>query len=115
MKRYSMTSIRAYSPAEDPNGAWVRYEDAQAEIEALKKNARWVSVTDRLPDKTEPVVYARPDQRRGKGHYHVGIAYWTVSEKWNPEAESVYCQTGFTHWMPLPNPPIDEAMGDDSG
>ena len=32
MKRYSTTSIRAYEPAEDPNGEWVRYKDAQAEI-----------------------------------------------------------------------------------
>ena len=43
MKRYSTTSIRAYVPAEDPNGEWVLYEDAtfwheamQMDIEQLK-------------------------------------------------------------------------------
>ena len=36
MKRYSTTSIRAYAPAEDPNGEWVKYADASAEIEQLK-------------------------------------------------------------------------------
>ena len=29
MKRYSTTSIRAYAPAEDPNGEWVRYEEVE--------------------------------------------------------------------------------------
>ena len=64
-----------------------------------------ISVKDQKPPSAEPVVYARPDFRRGSGHWSVGIAYWTVSKKWNPELESIHAPTGFTHWMPIPDPP----------
>ena len=66
----------------------------------------WISIHDEKPSQKEPVVYARPDLKRGNGNWNVGIAYWTVSEKWNPEAQSERCPRGFTHWMPLPSPPI---------
>ena len=64
----------------------------------------WISVKDKAPPHSEPIVYCRPNPRR-RGNWHIGIAYWTTSEKWNPEAESVQCPDGFTHWMPLPEPP----------
>ncbi|MEE1611593.1 DUF551 domain-containing protein [Microvirga sp. CF3016] len=65
-------------------------------------SADWISVKDRAPEKGEPVVYCRPGRN---GRLNVGIAYWTVSQKWNPEMESTHAPTGFTHWMPLPAPP----------
>lgn len=66
--------------------------------------SEWIKCSERMPDKREPVVYMRPsDWQRGK--IHVGIAYWTVSEKWNPECESTQAPEGFTHWIPLPEPP----------
>lgn len=64
----------------------------------------WISVKDRMPDKKEPIVYARPN-RFEPGKYHVGIAYWTVSDKWKPEAESQQNPQGFSHWIPLPPQP----------
>lgn len=67
-----------------------------------KSAASWIAFKDHAPPTTEPVVYARP---KSDGRWYVGIAYWTVSAKWNPEAESQYAP-GFTHWMPLPDPPI---------
>lgn len=63
----------------------------------------WIDVKDGKPSKTEPVVYCV--NRGNGGKISVGIAYWTVSEKWNPEMESSRCPAGFTHWMPLPCPP----------
>ena len=63
---------------------------------------KWISVKDKMPDKKEPVVY----MRSGQGNQiSVGIAYWTVSNKWNPLHESAADPEGFTHWMPLPEPP----------
>jgi hypothetical protein len=62
----------------------------------------WTNVKDQPPSKGEPIVYCRP--ARG-GRFHVGIAYWTVSERWNPEMESQFAPDGFTHWMPLPAAP----------
>lgn len=65
----------------------------------------WISIKDQEPPKDEPIVYAKPDTHRGPERWHVGIAYWTVSNKWNPEAQSRHAPTGFTYWMPLPPPP----------
>jgi hypothetical protein len=63
----------------------------------------WISVDDRLPDNNEPVVYCK--RKHCKSGFYVGIAYWTVSQKWNPECESTKNPEGFSHWMPLPEPP----------
>lgn len=60
----------------------------------------WIRVSDRAPDHSEPVVYARP-HRREPGRWSVGIAYWTRSQRWNPEQESTEAPDGFTHWKPL--------------
>lgn len=67
----------------------------------------WVSVKDRQPPRYEPVVYSRPNPRGG---WHVGIAYWTVSKKWSPEANSEHAPNGFTHWMPLPDKPCSAVL-----
>lgn len=65
---------------------------------------RWIAVRDRPPPHDEPVVYARPHHRR-PGAWSVGIAYWTVSQKWNPEAEAQRAPDGFTHWKALGDQP----------
>ena len=62
---------------------------------------KWTDIKDEAPSKDEPIVYRKP---KGDGRWSVGIAYWTVSEKWNPEMESQQTPHGFTHWMPLPDP-----------
>jgi hypothetical protein len=67
----------------------------------MSKN--WISVKVKQPPPDEPIVYCRPNPRRK--NFSVGIAYWTVSKKWNPEMESKQAPEGFTHWMPLPAPP----------
>lgn len=64
----------------------------------------WINIKDRMPDQKEPIVYARPHSRRN-GVWSVGIAYWTVSERWNPEHESQRAPQGFTHWKPLGDAP----------
>lgn len=66
---------------------------------------RWIDVRDAEPPTKEPVVYARPNLSNGK--WHVGIAYWTVSDRWMPEMHSSRVPEGygFTHWMPLPVAP----------
>lgn len=69
----------------------------------------WIRVCDQKPPTKEPVVYAVP---KGNGRYGVGIAYWTVSEQWNPEIESVRAPQGFTLWMPLPGPDQVASRGD---
>lgn len=64
----------------------------------------WISITDQPPPPPESIAFARPDPLN-PGHWRVGIAYWTVSGKWNPEIKSEIYPEGFTHWLPLPKPP----------
>ncbi len=63
---------------------------------------KWIPVEERLPDIKEPVVYTT--KKPGRKGWLVGIAYWTKSEKWNPDFNAMP-QPEFTHWMPLPDPP----------
>ena len=60
----------------------------------------WIAVRDQEPDRKEPIIYARFDGRT----WAVGIAYWTVSQTWNPELATSGVG-GFTHWKPLGLPP----------
>jgi len=66
--------------------------------------SEWISVKKQKPPTNEPVVYMRVESHRNA----VGIAYWSVSDKWVPEAESVHAPTGFTHWAHLP--PLETAL-----
>ena len=72
---------------------------------AIAECFKWTRVKDEEPVRTEPIVYAR---RRGQ-RWSVGIAYWTVSGKWNPEMGARLDPDGFTHWTPLFPPPEGEA------
>lgn len=72
--------------------------------ERAVETSRWIPVRERQPDRKEPIVYARPDPGR-HGKWHVGIAYWTVSQRWNPQMESEHAPEGFTHWKPLGDTP----------
>jgi hypothetical protein len=76
----------------------------QAELDEIERLAsKWIAVRDQQPDKAEPVLYARPNPGT-PGRWHVGIAYWTVSQRWMPQmAEHGSC--GFTHWKPLGDMP----------
>ena len=66
---------------------------------------KWISVKDQVPSHSEPIVYCR---RKDAKTWHVGIAYWTVSKKWNPELNSTHALQGFTHWLPLPDVPDEK-------
>ncbi len=77
-------------------------ESQQQEITRLREEAEWIRTKEYAPPHDEPVVYARPGRN---GKLSVGIAYWTVSEKWTPEAESTQTPSGFPLWKPLPPPP----------
>jgi hypothetical protein len=74
---------------------------AADEIERLRNERRWIPVSERLPEEGEwvlwfnkswdcPIVVARRD---GKSLDWGGDLCWTLH--------------GFTHWMPLPEPPED--------
>lgn len=62
---------------------------------------KWISIKDQIPKRDEPILYCYQDDEK----WAVGIAYWTVSNKWNPDIYSTKYPKGFTYWMPLPNTP----------
>ena len=70
------------------------------------RSLEWISVKDQVPDHKEPIIYCQ--RSRDNKTWHVGIAYWTVSQTWNPKLNSSLDPDGFTHWLPLPsNPPME--------
>ena len=83
-----------------------RRERAQRAMELIIHLTRWRPVSD-LKDHSEPVVYAR---RKNDRTWHVGIAYWTASQHWNPEMQSVENPRGFDWWKPLGDPPQGQAQ-----
>lgn len=68
---------------------------------------KWINIKDRQPPTDEPIVYCRQNPRDSE-NWHVGIAYWTISKTWNPEAQSKKAPSGFSYWIPLPSPPKKE-------
>lgn len=80
--------------------------ELKQKLDALESQAarasQWISVDERLPSTLEPVVYLR---KADNGLMSVGVAYWTVSDKWTPGLCSKHQPEGFTHWRPLPEPP----------
>ena len=65
----------------------------------------WTSIKDQTPSHDEPIIYCISPKGHDRSQWNVGIAYWTVSEKWNPDIYSNKNYEGFTHWMPLPKHP----------
>ena len=76
-----------------------RIEELEGELSVLKEFSKWIKVSDKPPEKTEPIVYCN----KNRSPMGVGIAYWTISEKWNPEALSEKNKQGFTHYLELPS------------
>lgn len=92
---------------QDAVWAWnKRNPQTLAELsQTMETLAEWKSVATEKPDRKEPIVYCKKAQSR----WAIGIGYWTVSEKWHPDLNSVFLPNGFTHWIPLPTlPPTQE-------
>lgn len=67
-------------------------------LEQDAKKTRWISVKDRLPEKTMLVL--------GVVHGHVGeLAYINNRNLFERRERPI---EGVTHWMPLPEPPEEE-------
>lgn len=65
--------------------------------------AEWISVKDRLPDCAEPVLISHSD---GDMRY-ISIADIDPCGMWSDQNyEIIYT---VTHWMPLPEPPKEDA------
>ena len=71
-----------------------------------KKDAtKWIPVTERLPEDMDWVLCASID-----GVVHI-LRYDYITDDWDVFGRQNTCyRTGFvTHWMPLPEPPKEDA------
>lgn len=75
------------------------YAVPKSEYEQLKAERRWIPVSERLPDELVLVlVYCCEAEC-------VGVAHFAANEWYTPEPQVIDIEAGFTHWMPLPQPP----------
>ena len=86
---------------EDLEFACNRYEKDYKDLcEYLPK---WIPVTERLPEKGQVVlVWGGASIYTAKRHNKYGAPMW-----WKLNSKTHYCNP--THWMPLPEPPKEEA------
>ena len=66
--------------------------------------SEWISVEDRLPD----TLHSKP--YRLVRIVTDGVDVWTTkqhSSYWNDPELYEDCEKDVTHWMPLPEPPVD--------
>jgi len=66
--------------------------------------SEWISVTDRLPELDVPVLLWVKSYYQGKGGAEIAMRWAERNgEWWTMKAWKL--RDGFTHWMPLPDPP----------
>lgn len=79
----------------------------QAENAELKKQSKWISVDDELPEIGRTVEvwlqYERCYERAWRNQWSDGEVCWTFSNTVYDE-----CSNEITHWKPLPTPPEGE-------
>lgn len=82
-----------------------------ADLEAMRKDAGWISVNERLPSKyTEVMVWPHPSDycltAELYGESASGNPVWKYGEYTNGWGhENIEITRPVTHWMPLPQPP----------
>jgi|688.fasta_scaffold437967_2 hypothetical protein len=77
---------------------------AADEIEHLRDERRWISVSERLPPEGVCLAAIRVrNWHEGPKHY-VEIKYFDGTQQFRDEDDWVSC-SAVTHWMPLPEPP----------
>lgn len=93
-------------------------DDLLAAYDAAVQSNKWISVKDRLPEKSG--YYLRCKMEHGVEAYpdFVESTYYSAAHKmWNcrdwHDLECAKCTAidGITHWMPLPDPPEVETCG----
>ena len=63
--------------------------------------SKWISVKERLPEALEAVLIVYAPTNEAIGDYRM--------ECWNWPIDAVYGTQFITHWMPLPEPPKEQA------
>ena len=70
-------------------------------------NQNWISITEKLPEVYKEVLFVKTDGE-------ILIAYYYKDEYGYGYVESelrAYRLCDMTHWMPLPEPPVENRVG----
>lgn len=88
------------------NNRCARYAE---EIAVAQERARWIPVTERLPDATDvDYVLACVTWKDTHIDYQNAVVMAFVLEEGLVDVEMDCVLDGVTHWMPLPEPPKEE-------
>lgn len=80
----------------------------ETQVEQLKREARWIPVTERLPDIGKDVLVMVHWRDYSEDMMCYGRKYKTRWYLWNGELGELLKGFDITHWMPLPDPPKEE-------
>ena len=84
--------------------AYIAEHDAR--IEEIKRH-KWISVKERLPETDDFVIVAVLDERGDTPYQYTDFGWYLDAARcWIVNAEQ---RRDITHWMPLPEPPMEDA------
>ena len=82
-------------------------ERLEAENEKLRNTARWIPVSERLPEKSQQVLGAL---KSSTGNYNLSRINRVMAcdHDWEADGFEISNCWTVTHWMPLPEPPQEQ-------
>jgi hypothetical protein len=84
---------------------WESRENILFDITEAFTKARWIPVSERLPEENVSVLVFTKDGKFDRAGMHVAIL--DEDGEWYPSHGDGYMFPVVTHWMPLPEPPND--------
>ena len=88
-----------------PIDAEARIAELEKEVE-LARAAGWISVKDRLPDKSGSYLVMLDNVLAT--HLAMNVHYWNAKDGYWRGSEAHSRIVGISHWMPLPEPPKED-------
>lgn len=89
----------------DYGKTWLAYCHKTDDSNASNALDGWISVSERLPEKTADVLMMFEHGNMAVGYWHDGdehVTYWCA---YTDDGYYTDCDSEPTHWMPLPEPP----------
>jgi len=107
LRKMQSTEYCAIASATDFPAIQIALDAADAIEELLAAAPRWISVEERLPEKHVEVLICTEDYGKNELGFAT-VAVWDGSEwieTWDRQKSVHYV----SHWMPLPEPPKEDA------
>lgn len=115
-KRYGMAVVSFQEAADAIEELSREYESLAKTVNETaewlhnRNTARWIPVTERLPEEWKTVLTFQPTTTDDKGIIQTCV-YIGIPGKWRQAWNHEFLELPVTHWMPLPEPPKGETDG----